>query len=86
VCQISGSPCILRDEKRGVKLTCDLDHQRLDSLLAQLNMAFASDKCSPQRIVQLQVDVALLREKIASEHVPVEPEEVYSPHTEMREI
>jgi len=48
-------------------------------------MAFASDKCSPQRIVQLQVDIALLREKIASEHVPVEPEEVYSPHTEVGE-
>ena len=31
-------------------MTQDLDHQRLDSLLAQLNMAFASDKCSPQRI------------------------------------
>jgi len=48
-------------------------------------MAFASDKCSPQRIVQLQVDIALLREKIASEHVPVEPEEVCSPHTEVGE-
>jgi len=44
-------------------------------------MAFASDKCSPQRIVQLQVDIALLREKISREHVPVEPEEAYSPHT-----
>ena len=63
----------------------NLDHQRLDSLLAQLNMAFASDKCSPQRIVQLQVDIALLREKIALEHVPVEPDEVYSPHTVVRE-
>ena len=63
----------------------DLNHQRLDSLLSQLNMAFASDKCSPQRIIQLQVDIALLREKIASEHVPVEPEEVYSPHTEVGE-
>ena len=62
-------------------MTCDLDHQRLDSLLSQLNMAFASDKCSPQRIVQLQVDIALLREKIALEQAPVEPEEVYSPHT-----
>jgi len=62
-------------------LTNDLDHQRLDSLLAQLNMAFASDKCSPQRIVQLQVDIALLREKIARERVPVEPDEVYSVHT-----
>ena len=59
----------------------DLDHQRLDSLLAQLNMAFASDKCSPQRIVQLQVDIALLREKIARERVPIEPDGVYSPHT-----
>jgi len=49
-------------------------------------MAFASDKCSPQRIVQLQVDVALLREKIASEHAPVEPDEVYSPHTEVRDL
>ena len=67
-------------------MTQDLDHQRLDSLLAQLNMAFASDKCSPQRIVQLQVDVALLREKIASEHAPVEPDEVYSPHTEVRDL
>ena len=66
-------------------MTQDLDHQRLDSLLSQLNMAFASDKCSPQRIVQLQVDIALLREKIASEHVPVEPEEVYSLHTEVGE-
>ena len=67
-------------------MTQDLDHQRLDSLLSQLNMAFASDnKCSPQRIIQLQVDVALLREKIASEHVQVEPEEVYSPHTIVRE-
>jgi len=46
-------------------LTKNLNHQRLDSLLAQLNMAFASDKCSPQRIVQLQVDIALLREKIS---------------------
>ena len=63
----------------------NLDHQRLDSLLSQLNMAFASDKCSPQRIVQLQVDIALLREKIASEHIPVEPDEVYSPHTVVRE-
>jgi len=62
-------------------LNNDLNHQRLDSLLSQLNMAFASDKCSPQRIVQLQVDVALLREKIALEQAPVEPEEVYSPHT-----
>ena len=62
-------------------MTQDLDHQRLDSLLAQLNMAFASDKCSPQRIVQLQVDVALLREKIILEQAPVEPEEVYSVHT-----
>ena len=66
-------------------MTNDLDHHRLDSLLSQLNMAFASDKCSPQRIVQLQVDIALLREKIASEHVPVEPEEVCSPHTEVGE-
>ena len=66
-------------------MTNDLDHQRLDSLLAQLNMAFASDKCSPQRIVQLQVDIALLREKIAREHIPVEPDEVYSPHTVVRE-
>ena len=62
-------------------MTKNLNHQRLDSLLAQLNMAFASDKCSPQRIVQLQVDIALLREKISREHVPVEPEEAYSPHT-----
>ena len=62
-------------------MTNDLDHQRLDSLLSQLNMAFASDKCSPQRIVQLQVDIALLREKIAREHVPIEPDEAYSPHT-----
>jgi len=67
-------------------LTNDLDHQRLDSLLAQLNMAFASDKCSPQRIVQLQVDIALLREKIAREHIPVEPDEVYSSHTVVREL
>ena len=67
-------------------MTCDLDHQRLDSLLAQLNMAFASDKCSPQRIVQLQVDIALLREKIALEQAPVEPEEVYSPHTVVRDL
>jgi len=44
-------------------------------------MAFASDKCSPQRIVQLQVDIALLREKIAREHVPIEPDEAYSLHT-----
>jgi len=66
-------------------LTQDLDHQRLDSLLAQLNMAFASDKCSPQRIIQLQVDIALLREKIAREHVPIEPDAAYSPHTEVRE-
>ena len=66
-------------------MTNDLDHQRLDSLLSQLNMAFASDKCSPQRIVQLQVDIALLREKISREHVPVEPDEVYSPHTVVRE-
>ena len=66
-------------------MTQDLDHQRLDSLISQLNMAFASKNCSPQRIVQLQVDVALLREKIASEHVPVELEEVYSPHTVVRE-
>ena len=62
-------------------MTQDLDHQRLDSLLAQLNMAFASDKCSPQRIIQLQVDIALLREKIAREHVPIEPDEAYSLHT-----
>ena len=62
-------------------MTQDLNHQRLDSLLSQLNMAFASDKCSPQRIVQLQVDVAMLREKIAREHVPIEPDEVYSVHT-----
>ena len=66
-------------------MTNDLDHQRLDSLLSQLNMAFASDKCSPQRIIQLQVDIALLREKIAREHVPIEPDEAYSPHTEVRD-
>ena len=67
-------------------MTNDLDHQRLDSLLSQLNMAFASDKCSPQRIVQLQVDIALLREKIALEQAPVEPDEAYSPHTEVRDL
>ena len=56
-----------------------LDQIRLDSLLSQLAMAIASNKW--ERIARLKIEIAYLRNKIEDEHVPVDPTEVYSPHT-----
>ena len=67
-------------------MTQDLDHQRLDSLLAQPKHGLRIRQMqSPAHHPATGGRCLATGEKIASEHVPVEPEEVYSPHTEVRD-
>ena len=58
-----------------------LDQIRLDGLLSQLNMALARNPVSTIQVAMLKAQIKELRAKIEDEHVPVDPTEVYSPHT-----
>ena len=60
----------------------NLNQQRLDSLKAQLNMALSCNAPSKMRIAMIRAEIA----KLSADCVPVEPEEVYSPHTEVRDM
>jgi ribosomal protein S15P/S13E len=59
----------------------NLTQQKLESLLTQLNMAQSKHPVSKMQVAMLKARIAELRAQIEAEHVPVEPEEVYSPHT-----
>ena len=60
----------------------NLNQQRLDSLIAQLEMAQSRHPVSKMQVALLRAEIKVIEESIQ----PVEPEEVYSPHTEVREM
>lgn len=58
-----------------------IDQTILDGLLTQLGMAQTKLPASTIQVAILKAQIRTLRAKIEVEHVPVEPLEVYSPHT-----
>ena len=60
----------------------NLDHQRLDSLRSQLQMAQSKCPVSKMQVALLRAQIKALEADIQ----PVEPVEVYSPHTEVRDM
>lgn len=58
-----------------------LDQTILDGLLTQLGMAQTKRPVSTIQVAILKAQIRKLRAQIEAEYVPVEPLEVYSPHT-----